>query len=223
MNRLTTFLAAVLLAANLANLGCADKVKKELAQVKSDYNQLTLKHQNLQKDLATSEAKNVDLESQLNSKDAELAAANSELASLKARAGTTTATPARLQPPKATMRVTLAADVLFSAGRATLTSAGVARLRGIAARIKTQHPNATVHVYGYTDSDRISKSAKLWKDNLDLSANRAMAVSRKLRDLNIAPEKIETIAMGATHFVASNKTAAGKAKNRRVEIAVTDP
>jgi len=221
MNRLTTFLTAVLLAANLANLGCADKVKKELVQVKSDYNQLNVKYQELQKDLATSEAQNVGLESQFNSKSAELAAANSELASLKASAAKTTRTPA--QPPKAAMRVTLAADVLFNAGRATLSKAGVARLRGIVAQIKGQHPNATVHVYGYTDSDRIERSAKLWKDNLDLSANRAMAVSRRLWRLGIAPEKIETIAMGATNFVASNTTAAGKAKNRRVEIAVTEP
>lgn len=93
MNRLTTFLTAVLLAANLANLGCADEVKKELAQVKSDYNQLNVKYQDLQKDLATSEATNVQLESQLNSKDAELAAANSELASLKAKAGKTLPCP----------------------------------------------------------------------------------------------------------------------------------
>jgi len=221
MNRLTTFLTAVLLAANLANLGCADKVKKELAQVKSDYNQLNVKYQELQTDLATSEATNVDLESQFNSKSAELAAANSELASLKAEAGGTSPAPTR--PPKVAMRVTLTADVLFNAGRATLSKAGVARLRGIVARIKGQHPNATVHVYGYTDSDRIKRSAKLWKDNLDLSANRAMAVSRQLWQLGIAPEKIETIAMGATNFVASNKTAADKAKNRRVEIAVTEP
>ena len=221
MNRLTTLLTAVLLAASLANLGCSDKVKKELAQVKSDYNQLNVKYQDLQRDLAASEARNVDLETQLNSKSAELAAANSELASLKAEAGTATA--ATPQPPKAAMRVTLAADVLFNAGRATLSQAGIARLRSVVATIKSQHPNATVHVYGYTDSDPIKSSAKLWKDNLDLSANRAMAVSRHLRRLQIAPEKIETIAMGATNFVASNTTAAGKAKNRRVEIAVTEP
>lgn len=221
MNRLTTCLTAVLLAANLANLGCADNVKKELAQVKSDYNQLNVKHQELQKDLAGSEAKNIDLETQLNSKSAELAAVNSELASLKANVGKMS--PALPQPRKAAMRATLAADVLFNAGRATLSKPGAARLRGIVAKIKAQHPNATVHVYGYTDSDRIERSAKLWKDNLDLSANRAMAVSRQLWVLGIAPEKIKTIAMGATNFVASNKTAAGKAKNRRVEIAVTEP
>ena len=158
MNRLTTCLTAVLLAANLANLGCADNVKKELAQVKSDYNQLNVKYQGLQQDLATSESTNVELESQLNSKTAELAAVNSELASLKARAGTSTRTPP--QPPEAGMRVTLASDVLFTAGRATLSKAGVAKLRQIVAKIKSQHPNRVVRVCGYTDSDPIKRTAK---------------------------------------------------------------
>jgi outer membrane protein OmpA-like peptidoglycan-associated protein len=48
-------------------------------------------------------------------------------------------------------------------------------------------------------------------------------VARELWRLGVAPEKIETVAMGATNFVASNKTPAGKAENRRVEIVVTEP
>lgn len=223
MNSRITLLTAVLMAANLANLGCADQLKKELAQVRSEYNLLSTKHQELQKDLVVSEDKNVGLEAQVNSKSAELAAAKSEVASLKARLGE--APPERPHPPKpeAGMRVTLASDVLFTAGRATLSKAGVAKLRQIVAKITSQHPNATVRVYGYTDSDPIKKTAKLWKDNLDLSANRAMAVARELWRLGVAPEKIETVAMGATNFVASNKTTAGKAKNRRVEIVVIGP
>jgi len=221
MNSRTTLLAAALMAANLANLGCCDEVKKELAQVTSDYNLLSTKHQELQKDLVASEDKNVGLEAQVNSKSAELAAAKSEVASLKARLGEAPPKPPR--PPEVGMRVTLASDVLFTAGRATLSKPGVAKLRQIVAKIKSQHPNATVRVYGYTDSDPIKRTAKLWKDNLDLSANRAMAVARELWRLGVAPEKIETVAMGATNFVASNKTAAGKAKHRRVEIVVIEP
>ena len=77
-----------------------------------------------------------------------------------------------------------------------------------------------MRVYGYTDSDPIKRSARLWKDNLDLSANRAMAVTRELRKLGIPAESIETVAMGATRSVAPNRTKADKAKNRRVEIVV---
>ena len=45
-------------------------------------------------------------------------------------------------------------------------------------------------------------------------------MTRELRRLGIPAKTIETIAMGATHFISANTTAAGKAKNRRVEIVV---
>jgi flagellar motor protein MotB len=75
-----------------------------------------------------------------------------------------------------------------------------------------------VQVYGFTDNDPIVKTKKLWEDNLDLSANRAMMVTRELIRHGIAANRVETIAMGSTHPVASNSDKAGKAKNRRVEI-----
>jgi chemotaxis protein MotB len=78
----------------------------------------------------------------------------------------------------------------------------------------------TVRVMGYTDSDPIVKTKNLWKDNLDLSANRAMEVTRHLWSKGISAEHIETVAMGATHFMGPNTTKAGKAGNRRVEISV---
>jgi len=78
----------------------------------------------------------------------------------------------------------------------------------------------TVRVMGYSDSDPIVKTKKLWKDNLDLSANRAMEVTRYLWSRGIPAERIETVGMGSTHFVQPNKTKAGKAANRRVEIHV---
>ena len=45
-----------------------------------------------------------------------------------------------------------------------------------------------------------------------------MAVTRYLIDKGVAADNIETITVGATHPVATNSTAAGKAQNRRVEI-----
>ena len=47
----------------------------------------------------------------------------------------------------------------------------------------------------YTDNDPIRKSRKLWKDNLELSANRAMDVSRELHRRGIEPDRVETIAI----------------------------
>ena len=101
-----------------------------------------------------------------------------------------------------------------------MTRTGKNALSRIVRDIKNSYPNLPVRVYGYTDSDPIKKSKRRWKDNLDLSANRAMAVTRYLIDNGVPKANIETIAMGDSNFVASNKTRAGKAKNRRVDIMV---
>jgi chemotaxis protein MotB len=77
--------------------------------------------------------------------------------------------------------------------------------------------NAILFV-GHTDSDPIRKSK--WKDNWELSAQRALSVVRYLIAKGIDKEKIRAVGCGATKPVASNSTRSGKARNRRVEIVV---
>jgi chemotaxis protein MotB len=115
-------------------------------------------------------------------------------------------------------KTSIGSDVLFTAGKAALKSSGKTALSKVARDLKGNYSALPVRVYGFTDSDPIRKSK--WKDNLQLSANRSMAVTRYLISKGIDNERIETIAMGATHFLTSNKTRAGKSKNRRVEIFV---
>ena len=54
--------------------------------------------------------------------------------------------------------------------------------------------------------------------NMKLGQERAMVVAHYLVDKGIAMNRMEIQSMGATEFVASNTTAAGRAKNRRTEI-----
>ena len=115
-------------------------------------------------------------------------------------------------------KTSIGSDVLFSSGKATLKSSGKTALSKVARDLKGSYSSLPIRVYGFTDSDPIRKSK--WKDNLDLSANRSMAVTRYLISKGIDNERIETIAMGATHFLTSNKNRTGKAQNRRVEIFV---
>jgi flagellar motor protein MotB len=115
-------------------------------------------------------------------------------------------------------RITVGSDILFSAGRASLTKSGSAALSAIARDLTTTYAGKQVRVYGFTDSDPIKKTKNLWKDNLDLSANRAMAVTRYLISQGVDAANIESVAMGASRPVASNSSSSGKAKNRRVEI-----
>ena len=111
-------------------------------------------------------------------------------------------------------RVTLESDILFPAGKATLTAAGKGHLDTVAAELKKKYAGMPVRVFGFTDTDPIRKTKDLWEDNLDLSANRAMTVTRYLLSKGVPARNVETVAMGEWHPEKD------KAKSRRVEIVV---
>jgi chemotaxis protein MotB len=86
--------------------------------------------------------------------------------------------------------------------------------------LKEKYASKRIDVVGYTDSDPIQKSKDQWKDNWELSSERALSVARYLMDHGISGEQIRAIGCGPSRPVAPNTTAANKAKNRRVEIVV---
>ena len=109
-------------------------------------------------------------------------------------------------------------DILFAAGKASLSNRGKRALGAVVTSLTSQYAGHLIRVYGHTDSDPIKKSK--WKSNLELSSHRAKAVKRYLVSKGVPAGNIETIAMGAKRPVADNRTSAGKARNRRVEIEV---
>jgi len=213
---------AVVMAA-LAAAGCCDKEKKQLVALTQDYNDLSSRNKELRDELAKAKADEQDLESKLSATETELGAAKDELARLKAKGpepGDGKGTAGGWDRGLGGDKITVGSDLLFSAGRATLSAKGKTALNKIVADLKDTYAGLPVRVMGYTDGDPIKRSKNLWKDNLDLSANRAMAVTRYLISKGVSAARVETIGMGATHPIASNTTKAGKAKNRRVEIVV---
>lgn len=114
------------------------------------------------------------------------------------------------------MTVTLPGDVLFDSGRATLKESSKATLNKVANAIKRDHSGKKVLVDGHTDSDPISKTKSMWKDNLDLSAERARAVGKYLADQGVPAKSIGTRGFGATKPRGGDKS-----RNRRVEIVVS--
>lgn len=88
------------------------------------------------------------------------------------------------------------------------------------ARLLTALQTDKIHVTGHTDSVRIApKSRGIYKNNFALSMARAKSVGRYLMDkLHLPPEKLTFDGKGATVPIASNRTAAGKSLNRRVEV-----
>jgi flagellar motor protein MotB len=122
-------------------------------------------------------------------------------------------------PSAGTLKVTLNSSGLFNPGEAVLKETVYPDLNHIADVLKSQYSSAEVAVVGHTDSDPIRKTQ--WKDNWELSAQRAFSVLRYLTSKGVAKDRIWAVAKGATQPVASNLTPAGKARNRRVEIIVT--
>jgi len=117
-----------------------------------------------------------------------------------------------------TITVTLPNTILFSSGKATLKRATNTDLDHILSVLQSRYASKQIDVVGHTDSDPIKKSK--WKDNLELSAQRALTVVRYLIAHGIPKEQIRAVGCGAARPVASNATASGKARNRRVEIVV---
>jgi len=119
-----------------------------------------------------------------------------------------------------TITVTLANTILFESGKASLKNATSTELNHILSVIKQKYADKDIDVVGHTDTDPILKTKDLWKDNLELSAQRALSVARYLIDHGIPEKQVRAAACGSARPVASNASAAGKAKNRRVEIVV---
>jgi chemotaxis protein MotB len=119
-----------------------------------------------------------------------------------------------------TITVTLQNTILFDSGKAELKKTSSTELDHIRTVLKDKYPNKQIDVIGHTDTDPINKTKDLWKDNWELSAERALAVTRYLIARGIDEKTIRAVACGETRPIVSNATANGKARNRRVEIVV---
>jgi flagellar motor protein MotB len=116
--------------------------------------------------------------------------------------------------------LTLPNKVLFRSGSAQLQKSAKRALDQSAALIKNELRDASVSVVGHTDNKPIRRTKHLWKNNQELSVARARSVAAHLRKSGVASSRINIRGMGAAKPVASNKTAKGRALNRRVEIVI---
>jgi outer membrane protein OmpA-like peptidoglycan-associated protein len=105
-------------------------------------------------------------------------------------------------------------DVLFDFNKYTLRPAAREKLAKISGIILS-HPGLRLEVDGYTDSIGSEDY------NLKLSDQRASGVRDYLLGQGISPDNINAKGFGKDNPVASNDTAAGRQKNRRVEMVVS--
>jgi SH3 domain-containing YSC84-like protein 1 len=107
-------------------------------------------------------------------------------------------------------RVTLS-NLHFATGKADITADSEASLNDALAALK-EHSDWNVRVEGFTDNVG-SRQA-----NLKLSSDRADAVMNWLAQHGIDRARLSSKGYGESHPVASNSTAEGRAKNRRVQL-----
>ena len=123
------------------------------------------------------------------------------------------AAPAPAPAPAAATKVTYAADAFFDFDKSALKKEGKAKLDDLVGKVKGINLEVIIAV-GHTDS--VGADAY----NQKLSVRRAEAVKAYLVSKGIEKNRVYTEGKGEKQPVADNKTAAGRAKNRRVEIEV---
>ncbi|MCV2348284.1 OmpA family protein [Paucibacter sp. Y2R2-4] len=119
-------------------------------------------------------------------------------------------------------RIGINSAVLFATGSDQLLAEGRALLGALATPLRTYlaQRDEILMVSGFTD-DRGLVAGMQFTDNWDLSAKRALNVTRALLADGLPPDAVFSAAFGSQQPVAPNDTAAGRALNRRVEIAPT--
>ncbi|MCH8180908.1 MAG: OmpA family protein [Proteobacteria bacterium] len=119
-------------------------------------------------------------------------------------------------------RIGISGSVLFAAGSDELRPDGRQLLRSLVhpLRVYLGERHEMLMVSGFTDDKRlIQGSRQRFSDNLELSAQRALTVTRALIEEGMPSAQVFAAAFGAEQPVASNTDEAGRARNRRVEMA----
>ena len=112
--------------------------------------------------------------------------------------------------------VKMKSEILFDPGSAVLKDGAIAQIEKVG-DILAKYGDDRVRVEGHTDST--GSPAK----NEELSLRRADAVKRVLLGRGVQEAQVTALGMGETKPIGDNKTATGKAQNRRVELHIDVP
>lgn len=139
----------------------------------------------------------------------------SKLLKAKAAGGELGATASVIVTEKR-ISLSLGDGVLFDSGKSELREGAEPVLQAVA-RDMVELKNE-VRVEGHTDNVPVHKGP--YKSNWELSMARAYAVIRQLEASGVDPRRISGVGYGEYRPIGDNKTAAGRSKNRRIEISL---
>lgn len=188
----------------------ADKYKQDAAaqgQRVADCEQkiasMSTKVQGLETTNATLEQKNDDYKAMTAALGAESAAGMLEIANLSGL-----------------VTIRLPEKALFAPGSAAITKTGKAELKKVASAMKGVS-GRVFYVAGNTDNKPIK--TRQFPSNWELSTARALAVVKYFLAEGVDPKTLGVAAYAQYHPIASNDTADGRARNRRIDIGMAPP
>ncbi|MGB3225469.1 MAG: OmpA family protein, partial [Desulforhopalus sp.] len=100
-------------------------------------------------------------------------------------------------------------------GSASLTADGLRTLLNFIEKLE-QYPNTRLLVKGFVSAKSNTP------ENIKISKERAQNVQKLMQEKGIEAKRIEVVGMGNQEPIASNDTAEGRNKNRRVEVSIID-
>jgi flagellar motor protein MotB len=120
-------------------------------------------------------------------------------------------------------RIGISGSVLFAVNAAELQPEGRQLLKSLTAPLAAylQARNEMLMVSGFTDDRQVRGGNRAFADNWELSAQRALTVTRTLIEEGLPSSAVFAAAFGSEQAVASNADADGRSRNRRVEMAPT--
>lgn len=113
------------------------------------------------------------------------------------------------------VRIEIPSDRLFVPGTARLHPSAIDILDDVASAISANYPKQRVGIESHTDSSADGSS------NHQTGSQQSVAIQDQLTRRNRIPSRqLFVVSHGANHPRASNATAAGRAKNRRIELVI---
>lgn len=118
-------------------------------------------------------------------------------------------------------RIGISGSVLFPRNSDALQPEGNALLRSLVAPLRAYlgDRDELLMISGFTDDLSIHSDNRRFSDNWELSAQRALTVTRALIEAGMPETLVFAAAFGENHPVAPNRDEASRLRNRRVEIA----
>ncbi|MCR5867826.1 OmpA family protein [Aquincola sp. J276] len=120
-------------------------------------------------------------------------------------------------------RIGISGSLLFEFNSAELQPEGRQLLRSLAGPLAAylKQRDEVLMVSGFTDDRLVRERSRHFADNWELSAQRALTVTRALIEEGLPTSSVFAAAFGSQQAVASNADAQGRARNRRVEMTPT--